>query len=1238
MNEGRFSLARLCRSPRWLLLCMVSFQVVSAEAQTVDTFNPSPNGLIACLALQSDGRVLIGGDFSLLSGQYYPQFARLNPNGTVDSLLKLPAGDDVTAVVCLPDGRMLVGGRFMSFGGMPRGRIARVNENGTLDLGFNPNADGTVFALLPLDDGKILVGGAFSYIGGKPQPNLARLFADGTLDTSFTNTPNNIVYALTVQTNGQILVGGSFTALGGLPRNRLARLNADGSVDPGFNPGAGNYVQCLAVQPDGRILVAGTFSTLAGATVYQIGRLTSEGSLDASFSAGTIANGTVNSIALQTDGRMLIGGLFSRFSGQTRYNLCRLNSDGSLDTTFTANLSSGPSYSARAVAIQADGKILVGGLFTTVAGVSRPNLARLSNNVPSTATLELAASTVTWLRGGSSPEVWRTTFEASTDGTNWFYLGNGEPMAGGWQLAGATVPEGADIRARGFVRGGQFTGSGWFVESRMHPIILVPPAGHITNAYASATFTVSAGGNPPLAYQWYKDGVPLSNGGKVSGADTPALSLSAVLGGDRGAYQVVVTNVFGAVTSSVASLSVIDPRITSQPVNRTNNPFTTATFGVTASGSYPISYQWRKEADWLANGPTISGAQTSTLTLSNVLGSEAAKYSVVLSNLYGSVTSSVAKLTVVDPLMAAQPVNLVVSPGSAATFTAAAIGSEPFAFQWRKEGVPLAGQTAGSLVITNTTWADDGSYDVVITNAFGSVISATATLSVSLAVADPWPPESVDYVTRTVALQPDGKTLFAADWVRFRRLQPDGFRDQDFAPGTDGSIYTIVVQPDLKILVGGWFTSFTGGLRRAIARVNPDGSLDSFNPGSNSEVNCFVIQPDGKVIAGGSFSQLGGDSRDYLGRLHQNGVLDWSFTPDLDGRVYSLAMQEDGRMLVGGAFTSIGGQTRKFLARFNTNGTLDTSFVASVAIDSPVFGVAVQADGKILVVRNFTLQYGSFHYNLWRLNPDGSADGAFQAANNDFVNSMAIQADGKIVLGGNFTTLGGKPRKYLGRLHPDGTLDTTFNPTAGGVVHTVALQTDGKVIVGGEFGAMGGRGQGPLARLTATDPATQSLQVSGSTITWMRGGTSPEVWSTQFEGSTNGTEWTNLGRGTRIPGGWTLTTASIPERGTLRARGFLNGGRYNGSSWFVETTLAITPRPHILVNDSEFGFHANAFGVPIVAPTGHTAVVETSTDLVHWTPVTTNAMGTTNLFLYRDKDATSRPGRFYRARLDFPEP
>jgi uncharacterized delta-60 repeat protein len=169
---------------------------------------------------------------------------------------------------------------------------------------------------------------------------------------------------------------------------------------------------------------------------------------------------------------------------------------------------------------------------------------------------------------------------------------------------------------------------------------------------------------------------------------------------------------------------------------------------------------------------------------------------------------------------------------------------------------------------------------------------------------------------------------------RIARLNTDGSLDSGFNPNADSSVYTIAVQADGKILVGGLFTSMGGQTRDRIARLNLDGSLDSgFNPNANSIVNSIAVQADGKILVGGSFTTMGGQTRNRIARINPDGSLDASFNPNVGSTVNSIAVQADGKIFVGGTFTSIDGVARNRLARLE-NTTAATQILEAVGDDT----------------------------------------------------------------------------------------------------------------------------------------------------------------------------------------------------------------------------------------------------------------------------------------------------------------
>jgi uncharacterized delta-60 repeat protein len=451
-------------------------------------FNPGTNGHVYALALQPDGKIMLGGGFST-NTYYPPNFARLWPdgsdsgsvwpNGPVNTVAVQPDGMAVLS------GSFTEWYDGVFEGWLPRSNLGRVRDHGFSDFTFDPGANGPVNAVALQADGKIVVGGSFSILSGAEELNLGRLNADGSIDGTLAVWTNGAVLAIVMQPDGKILVGGTFTTLYDdntglqLTRNRIGRINADGSLDATFNPGADGSVNVLAVQRDGKILVGGAFSMLGGQKKANLGRLNADGSVDTGFALWT--NEQVWALALHADGKILVGGAFTTITDynnsgfvHTRQRIARLNAAGSVDTSFDP----GANNYVYALAVQQDGKVLVGGVFSALgAGAMTPrsHIARLSNTEAAIQHLRvtIGGSRISWLRSGAAPEVWRVAFESSNDGVTYTSLGAGTRVANGWQLSGQSLPTNQNlyIRARGYFPTGLRNGSASIVESIVRTVV-----------------------------------------------------------------------------------------------------------------------------------------------------------------------------------------------------------------------------------------------------------------------------------------------------------------------------------------------------------------------------------------------------------------------------------------------------------------------------------------------------------------------------------------------------------------------------------------------------------------------------------------------------------------------------------------------------------------------------------------------------------------------------------------------
>jgi uncharacterized delta-60 repeat protein len=403
---------------------------------TVDaTFLGNVNQTVYEVKVLSNGKILIGGDFTQVSGVTKNYLALLNSDGSLDNTFPASSGvgpnNRVTTIAPLSDGKILFSGSFTTYNGTSRNRLFRINADGSPDATFTQNINVTCPSLIELSDGKylavgsvsvtrlnsngttdatftqvvpthgggspnftkgilqpdgkILVFGQFSKLNGVPVEDVGRINADGTIDATFNELvgANNQPTGIQITSDGKLYVTGSFDAINGKNRTGFARLNADGSYDNAYNTGTGpnTFTSDVAIDPStGKAVIVGTFTTADGTTRNRIARYNTDGTLDATFAPSGGLNNQVNSVVVQADGKIIVGGVFTQANGTNIGRLARFNTNGTLDATFAANVGSdGFSDQVLAIALQPDGKILVAGYFTTYKGVTAArNMCRLN--------------------------------------------------------------------------------------------------------------------------------------------------------------------------------------------------------------------------------------------------------------------------------------------------------------------------------------------------------------------------------------------------------------------------------------------------------------------------------------------------------------------------------------------------------------------------------------------------------------------------------------------------------------------------------------------------------------------------------------------------------------------------------------------------------------------------------------------------------------------------------------------
>ncbi|MFV0468324.1 MAG: T9SS type A sorting domain-containing protein [Dysgonomonas sp.] len=357
-------------------------------ATSFNNGNVGADGSVNDMLFSDNNNIIISGYFTNFNGIGKQYLTKITESGVVDMNFNKGVGvnKNVNSIAVLDDKSLVIGGAFNLYNNNIVNYIAKTDIDGNLDETFKNNIgsgfNSTVNIVNKLNSGKILVSGEFSMFDDITANRIAILNADGSTDTGFTSGTgfNNTVNSIAETSDGKLIAVGNFTAYGSTTINRIIRINADGSYDPEFNIGTGSTttISSLAVQDDGKVIIGGSFTSFNQSSYNRILRLNTDGSIDATFNVGTGANYPVLAIAIQADGKILIGGNFSTYNGTTINRIARLNADGSLDATFITG--TGLNTNPTALTIQDDGKIIVIGTFTTYNGATVKGFIRLNTD------------------------------------------------------------------------------------------------------------------------------------------------------------------------------------------------------------------------------------------------------------------------------------------------------------------------------------------------------------------------------------------------------------------------------------------------------------------------------------------------------------------------------------------------------------------------------------------------------------------------------------------------------------------------------------------------------------------------------------------------------------------------------------------------------------------------------------------------------------------------------------------
>jgi uncharacterized delta-60 repeat protein len=1013
-----------------------SFNIPAGSVETDFAVGAGANGAVHAIALHPDGRFYLGGDFTLVNHQVRTRLARLNPDGALDPDfgLEYSINGPVRALDIQSDGRVLIAGGFTEVDSSPFRYLARITAGGTLDQTFNigSGADNPIFAVkeTTVGGGKaILIGGSFSMFNGVPRRGLARVTSDGRTDLAFDPGAgvNGNVLAIEVQRDGKILIGGEFTSVDGVSRINVARLNADGSLDRTFDAGLGadGSVRSIVIQFDDRILLGGLFTSVAGVDRRHIARIFSDGTFDSSFDPGTGADSAIYALGLQPDGRILLAGDFSSFNGVPVNRLVRLNPDGSIDTGI--NFGRGANALINALVVQPDRRILIGGAFTEVDGLVRNRFARLY--------------------GGSISGAGRIEFSSAVFSTS---------------------------------------------ENVTNLVVTVRRSGGLEGAVSVDYLSRANTASPGVDYTDVRGSLAFAPGENSRSFSIPLVDDN--LAEPNEFVSLVLTNVAGGATLGNQPVAMVSIVSDDSVVN-----FTDVAYSISegAPGGRAVIHISR-EGDTLRPASVVFSASQGTALPGEDFNTLSTTINLPAGESSASVTVQVLNDTIVED--AESVVLRLTSPGpntgvgrAAAALTILDDDVAPGIL----DVLPISAVSEGSRTVVATITRSSGKTGFVSVqysvrngsaNAGADYIQNSGTIffldgetvkSVTITIVDDDVIEGNETFIFEIS-NPANGALIGADSATAVILDddlPSGSVDSSFNPGAgpNGPVRALKFALNNRLLIGGEFTSVNGVPRSRIARLNPGGALDSTfsaEPGPDGIVSDLELDPDGRIILAGDFNTVQTALLNRVARLNPSGTLDLTFALPLgfNAGLSDAARQPDGKIVLGGMFDIASAAGRNRIARIHADGTLDLQFNPGSGADNNVAAVVLQ-DEKILIGGSFLAVSGVEKRGLARLHSDGAVDTTFNrngaGVSNGVVNKILLLGDGRVLIGGAFSGYNGAPRNGVALLDRDGNLQAAFNPGTGpnGPVRALAQQEDGKFLIAGDFTAFAGQARGRIARL-----------------------------------------------------------------------------------------------------------------------------------------------------------------------------
>jgi uncharacterized delta-60 repeat protein len=945
--------------------------------------------------------------------------------------------------------------------GVYRGDIVLIGNTGSLVV-----VKGTTHHTGSIDVDGSVTASVFSgsFVGdGSGLTGIAGSINTGSFATTGSNT-----FRGTETISGSVLVSGSVNAdgfeLDGSTTTTIPALNSTFNLDLSGSGDFGgiNFINKSLVLNDGKVLIAGRFQSIDGHTTNDIARLNSNGTVDTSFTAPIFEDvfgggdyyGYINTFATQSDNKIVVGGNFYEVSGSAREGIARLNTDGTLDTSFAVQ-SWGSFGEVRDIAIQNDGKIVCVGYFTSG-----------SRRINTDGTLDTSFNVST---GSNNPSFFNTD--------NFYSV--------------ALLDSGSE---QAILIGGNFQQWGSF--SDYNYLVKLNPNGSLDFGFAGTNLDMASTSNGFDRIQKIK----VSDDGYIYVAGRFRDTLTGPNVRNAGFARLTTTdegNGIGAFDSGFRTYITGSDQ---------NNPGT----------------QYVNDFDFYDGDKILLGGSFTTIGIPGYTLQSANRFVIVRQSTGGQVSNwssdgLASKYNLNNNFNTATVNSVTLLSGDnvlvGGTFTSASFP------QTAREGLASLKLTGFGDVTTTSEYtitADSTRLLVSSSNTrfSGDVnIVGNVTASIQEGYVLVGGAGDVSKLAATSSFGGGSSTDISA--LNTFTESADGRLDNlELSTGsfatTGSNTFVGTQQITGSILVSGSINSdgyeLEGSSTTAIPTLNDSFNLDLVPSGSTTTfINKSLVLGDGKILVAGRFQSIDGHTTNDIARLNSDGTIDTSFAApmfsgsnfsggDTAGWVNTFATQSDGKIVVGGNFIRVGEgvDARRGIARLNTDGTLDTSFVTqsfdSFASSNGVRDLVIQDDGKIIFV-------GTFTSGSRRVNTDGTLDTTFDISqgnnqplafnNGDFHSVALIYGSGSeqdVLIGGRFGSWGSSgDYNHLVKLFPNGRLDFGFaganldiiwssdGYNAGDRIEKIKVDSDNNIYIAGRFKDTGIGNHAGFARVLPTD-------------------------------------------------------------------------------------------------------------------------------------------------------------------------